>query len=296
MVTSMTGFGTGQADSHGARATVEVRSVNSRFCEVQVRAPSAVQSLEGAIREQVQAQITRGKVSVQVAWEEEGGTGDLPVLDEAVARRYVRELARLAELAQPALGGVPTVGLAELSRLPGLFRLESVTLDPVHVQSLVMAALERALDDFACMRRTEGEALGRDLHARLSQISDRLDRVEALTAASREQVRERLRDKVNALLAPGAIPEDRLAVEVVLLAERSDITEETVRFRSHNAQFVGTLEQGGEVGRRFNFLLQEMNREANTIGSKTDQTEVVHLVVEIKEDLERLREQVQNLV
>jgi uncharacterized protein (TIGR00255 family) len=295
MITSMTGFGSGQAESQGARVTVELRSVNSRFCEVQVRCPAGMQGLEGAIKERVQTRVPRGKITVQVIWEEEGETGELPVLDEGVVRRYLRELARLAELARPTLGVAAVPDLGCLARLPGLFRLESMSLDRGQAEGLVLTALEAGLDDFVRMRAVEGEALSRDLRGRVERIADLLRRVEVLVAASRERLRERLRDKVNALLAPGAIPEDRLAAEVVLLAERSDVTEEIVRFQSHNAQFLETLERGGEVGRRFTFLLQEMNREANTINSKADETEVVHLVVEIKEDLERLREQVQNL-
>lgn len=295
MVTSMTGFGTGQAESQGARATVELRSVNSRFCEVQVRCPVGVQGFEGTIRERVQARVTRGKITVQVEWEEEGGTGELPILDEGVAKRYLRELARLADLARPVLGTAAIPDLGCLARLPGLFRLESVSLDRGQAEGLVLTALEAALDDFVRMRTVEGEALSRDLRARVERIGEHLRRVEELAVASRERLRERLREKVNALLAPGAIAEDRLAAEVVLLAERSDVTEEIVRFQSHNAQFLETLDRGGEVGRRFTFLLQEMNREANTINSKADETEIVYLVVEIKEDLERLREQVQNL-
>jgi uncharacterized protein (TIGR00255 family) len=295
MITSMTGCGTGQAEAGGARAGVEIRSVNSRFVEVQVRAPSRLQVFEAPVREQVQNRITRGKISVQITWEEEGGIADLPVLDESVARRYVSELGRLAALAQPVLGQVAPPDLVALSRLPGLFHLESVTLDPEQVQSLVLGALETALVDFLDMRTREGEALERDVRTRMANLTDLLDRIEAISTASRATMRERLRDKVNALLAPGAIAEERLAAEVVLLAERSDITEEIVRFRSHAEQFLATLDRGGEVGRRFNFLLQELNREANTIGSKTDQTEAVYLVVEVKEELERLREQVQNL-
>ncbi len=295
MITSMTGCGTGQAETGGARASVEIRSVNSRFVEVQVRAPSRLQVFEAPVRDQVQSRIARGKISVQITWEEEGGVADLPVLDESVARRYLGELGRLAALAQPVLGQVAPPDLVALSRLPGLFHLESVTVDLQQVQALVLEALETALVDFLDMRAREGEALERDVRARMGHLTDLLDRIEAVATASRAAMRERLRDKVNALLAPGAIAEERLAAEVVLLAERSDVTEEIVRFRSHAEQFLATLDRGGEVGRRFNFLLQELNREANTIGSKTDQTEAVYLVVEVKEELERLREQVQNL-
>tara|TARA_B100000676_G_C17400286_1_gene494645 strand:- start:127 stop:567 length:441 start_codon:yes stop_codon:yes gene_type:complete len=145
------------------------------------------------------------------------------------------------------------------------------------------------------MRGAEGETLAADLRDRVGLIETHLEQIAELVPNTREQIHNRLREKIAALLEPGAIDEERLAMEVVLIAERSDITEEIVRFRSHNAQFVEALDKGGEVGRRFNFLLQEMNREANTISSKSSDPEIIHRVVEIKEEVERLREQVQNL-
>lgn len=291
MITSMTGFGRGTAESQGVRVQVELQSVNSRFCDIQVRAPASLQRLEAEIREWLQARISRGKIAVQVDWKEGGASGELPVLDEGVAKRYLQELARLASLA----------GLEErpdwscLVRLPGLFRMESTTLGPEAVQKLVMQALALALEDLLRMRAAEGAVLERDLRERLERIEAHLRRIEELAAGAKDRIRVRLREKVEALLQPGEVDEERLALEVVLIAERSDIAEELVRFHSHNAQFLETLAQGGEVGRRLNFLLQEMNREANTINAKAGEAEILHLVVEIKEEVERLREQVQNL-
>ena len=180
-------------------------------------------------------------------------------------------------------------------RLPGLFRMETRALETEVVERLVGEAVDRALEDFGQMRETEGETLARDLRQRVEGIETRLQRIESMVGEGREKVRERLREKVEGLLQPGTVDEDRLAMEVVMIAERSDITEEIVRFHSHNAQFIETLDKGGEVGRRLNFLLQEMNREANTTNSKSTDPQIVHLAVEIKEEVERLREQVQNL-
>jgi len=291
MITSMTGFGRGVVEARGARVSVELRSVNSRFGDIQVRCPPSVQEFEPAIRERVQSRVKRGKITAVIDREEAAGGGELPVLDEAVARRYLRELARLQELG--AVEGQPE--LAVLARLPGMFRMEATDLDPETAQDLVLQAVDLALEDLIRMRAAEGKALSRDLRQRVEGVEERLRRIQELASGAREQIRQRLREKVEALLQPGKVDEDRLAMEVVLLAERSDITEEIVRFHSHNAQFLETLDQGGEVGRRLNFLLQEMNREANTINSKAFDAEVVRLVVEIKEEVERLREQVQNL-
>ena len=159
-----------------------------------------------------------------------------------------------------------------------------------HTAEQIIAKLREAEVGLA-----EGQTLAEDLRRRVELVDSHLEHIAELVPNTREQVQSRLRDKVAALLEPGSIDEDRLAMEVVLIAERSDITEEIVRFRSHNAQFFKGLNKGGEVGRRFNFLLQEMNREANTISSKSSDSEIIHWVVEIKEEVERLREQVQNL-
>ncbi|MCC7264999.1 MAG: YicC family protein [Candidatus Latescibacteria bacterium] len=291
MISSMTGFGSGVAESQGLAARVEVRSVNSRFCEVQLRCPSRLQPLEAQVRERVAGRVSRGKVSVVVEWEEQGAVASQPALDEETARNYLRELEKLRQLG--GLEGRPDLAL--VAGLPGVFKVAATAEVSEQAEELVLAALDQALDSFDQMRLAEGAALAADLRARVGQIEARLDLIAAWAAEARDRLREQLRDRINGLLRPGEIPEERLALEVVLLAERSDIAEEVVRFRSHNAQFVAALDKGGEVGRRLNFLLQEQNREANTISSKASEAQIVHLAVEVKEEVERLREQVQNL-
>ena len=291
MISSMTGFGRGEAEAEGRRARVELRSVNSRFGDIQVRCPNQLQEFESGLKEQIQGRIGRGKVSATVVWEDAPESSGLPRLDEAVARRYMEELQRLRELCR--ISG--QVDLSLMGDLPGLFRTEAPTLDPEVVEQLLRQAVDQALEEFLQMRAREGRTLAEDLRARVILIEENLQRIAEVTADASERFRARLREKVEALLQPGEIDEDRLALEVVLLAERGDITEEIVRFHSHNAQFLAALDQGGEVGRRLNFLLQEMHREANTISSKAGDSQIVHLVVGIKEEVERLREQVQNI-
>ena len=287
----MTGFGSGVAEGQGQQVVVELRSVNSRYLDIQIRSSANLQPFEQAIRERIQTSISRGKLSANISWTEEGQQTALPQLDAEVAAAYVAQLQQLAKIAQADLD--PDLGL--LSRLPGIFRFESSEIEGEEVQILLFAALDQALSDLLAMRGSEGEALAADLRGRVDLIEKYLEEIAELVPNTREQIHNRLREKIAALLEPGAIAEERLAMEVVLIAERSDITEEIVRFRSHNAQFIEALDNGGEVGRRFNFLLQEMNREANTISSKSSDPEIIHRVVEIKEEVERLREQVQNL-
>ncbi|MBT4977466.1 MAG: YicC family protein [Gemmatimonadetes bacterium] len=290
-ITSMTGFGGGAAEGQGVRLGVELRSVNSRYLDIQVRCPSNLQSFEQLIRERVQAQLSRGKVSVNFSWTEEAQQKALPTLDEEVASGYLTQLQRLAELSQSDT----QVDLALLARLPGVFSFAAAEPENDEAKELIQAALDEALVEMVAMRTKEGQALAEDLRRRVEAVEAHLEHIAELVPRTREQIQHRLREKVAVLLEPGAIHEDRLAMEVALIAERSDITEEIVRFRSHNAQFFAALDKGGEVGKRFNFLLQEMNREANTISSKSSDSDIIHRVVEIKEEVERLREQVQNL-
>ncbi len=316
LIHSMTGFGRAAAERRGLRLAVELRSVNSRYLDIQVRCPADLQPFEQAIRARIQAQVRRGKINAHLAWEEENRPEALPQLDEEAAKHYLAQLRRLAELAQIEAAedratrspwrafwgrfkGLEhfNVGIERvlLAKLPNLFRVQAAALDSTVVQEVLWIGLDQALAELVAMRQAEGHTLAADLRARAAAVETRLERVAERAQTTRGQVAERLRKKIADLLALGAVAEDRLATEIALIAERSDIVEELVRFRSHNAQFLDTLAQGGEVGKRLNFLLQEMHREANTISAKAADAEIAHWVVEIKEELERLREQVQNL-
>lgn len=292
-ITSMTGFGTGAAEVDGYRLRALIRSVNGRYLDLQIRCQSGLAEYEQSVRERLQAgSITRGKVNVTLEWEETPQSGALPVLNEEAAHQYLRELKRLADIA--GVDSQPNLQL--LARMPGLFRSEeTVALDPEQTAALVLEALGEAIDEFERMRATEGEALLADLRSRLTKLEQWIEEVAVMAEASKDQIHARLRERVELLLRPGELDESRVAIEVALLADRSDITEEIVRFRSHNGQFVGALDEGGDVGKRLNFLLQEMHREANTISSKASDADLIHLVLEIKEEVERLREQIQNL-
>ena len=315
-IQSMTGFGRAAAERQGLRLAVELRSVNSRYLDIQVRCPADLQPFELAIRERIQARVSRGKISAHIAWEEENQPEALPQLDEEAAKHYLAQLRRLTELAQiEAAESRATmrphkaffarfkrleqlnVGIERvlLTKLPNLFRVQATELNSSVAQEVLRVGLDQALAELVAMREDEGHRLAADLRARVEAVGVHLERVAERTQATRVQVAERLREKIAALLAPGAVAEDRLATEIALITERSDVVEEIVRFRSHNTQFLDTLSQGGEMGKRLNFLLQEMHREANTISAKAADAEIAHRVVEIKEEIERLREQVQNL-
>ena len=291
MITSMTGFGRSCIEGDVGQVSVEIRSVNARFLDIQIRCPQNVQSIEQLIRERFQTVVNRGKVSVHVSIDSFDQDSSMPILNEKIVDRYLKEAEKLMEMG----GIIGDIDLGLIMQLPDVFTKDSTETQCQQLQDLVVEGFEKAKDDFLRMRETEGSLLANDIRMRIENIVSILADVSDRIPVVRKQVNDRLRKRVEDLLESQEIDEGRLAMEVTLIAERSDITEELVRFDSHNKQFIEMLTAGGEVGRKFNFLLQEMNREANTVSSKVANTDIVHMMLEIKEELERIREQVQNL-
>jgi len=284
----MTGFGVGESREEGMRASVEVRCWNHRFCEVGVHLPKALGSLEPRIVDLVRDRIARGRVYVSVTWEEEGVGA--PLVDLALAKAYKEGLEALRR--ELGLGGKVDIGL--LAGLPEVVRYERGEVDLERAWRLISEACSRALDEVDGMRRREGEKLREFFLGRLGVLEEVVGRVEDLSSVQVERIRERLEGKIREMGVRG-VDQERIAMEVALLAQKSDITEECVRLRSHIVQFKDSVEQGGVVGRKLEFLLQEMYREANTIGTKSADSRISHLAVTLKEGIEQLREQVQNV-
>jgi uncharacterized protein (TIGR00255 family) len=270
---------------------VELRSVNHRFLDPALRISRDFAGLEDRIRERLRASLSRGRVTVTVDVETEGAPSHL-VLDEALAAEY-RTILRILEEKHGLAVASDAIAFAQL---PDLVRRETPAIREEDVEGALDEALDAALAQLDAMRKKEGEALREDLLARVGRIQELLGAVEEASERSSERTRERLSSRVAALVPEGIEPDtQRLATEIAILAEKVDVTEEVVRFRAHAAAFREFLGRGEAVGRRMDFLLQEMNREANTIGSKSSSAEISHLVVEAKEEIERLREQVQNV-
>lgn len=289
MIASMTGFGKGVAEGAVGRIIVEIRSVNGRYGDVIVRMPRFLSEFEPRIKERVLSVFTRGRLDVSITLQGTASEQGLPVLKPEVLAAYLKGIEEI----RPDISG--DINLMQIAQLPQVFTFEIPELDSKPLWKVVSAALSQAIDACRAMCLAEGEKLARDFRTRISVLSEFLQRVEALAPKRVETVRTRLEEKLAQLLTPEQIDESRLLMEIALLADRSDITEECVRFHSHNAQFLGMLDHKEAVGRRLNFLLQEMLREANTLGSKAGDTAIAHVVVDIKEEIEKLREQVQNI-
>jgi uncharacterized protein (TIGR00255 family) len=290
MIRSMTGFGAGRRASGGEELAVEVRSVNHKFCEVKVRAPRELGALEPVAARLVKDRLARGGVDVALRRTGPGGSM-APRVDAALAEAYARAFAEV----QARLGLHEPIRLRDIVSAEGVIRLDEREADVEASRAALELALGAALDALVAMREREGEALAADLEARLTTVEGLVGRVEVLGPQAVEHHRARLAERVLELTQGLPLDPSRLAQEVALLADRSDVAEEITRLRSHLGQARLLLAGREPAGRKLDFLVQEMHREVNTIGSKSQHAELSGLVVSMKAEVERMREQVQNV-
>lgn len=290
MIESMTGYGKGEVTEQGLTFTVELRSVNNRFLEVSSRLPRSLQQRENEIRDIIRAKIARGKVTLNASKEENADEAAKLTVDKqrtkAVAKA-LNDLRKAAKVKEP-------VKLEHLLHFSDIFTAKEEADDETE-WTVFRKALEKAVDGLKTMRMKEGKELAADATKRINGINAVLDTVEALSKKRIPEERVRLQERIAALVEDkSVINTQRLELEIAVLSDKLDVTEECVRFRSHNKFFLEALNAKESEGRKLNFLLQEMNREANTIGSKCNDVQIAHLVVGLKEELERVREQLQN--
>jgi uncharacterized protein (TIGR00255 family) len=291
MIASMTGFGRGEAHKGGITISVELRTVNNRFLEVATRLPRSLSLRENDVKELIRRRISRGKVNVIANVEKEGNGSAGLELNSSAARAYYKLLVQLRK----TLKLKETVKLEHVLQFSEIFEQKEIGGTDEKEWVVLQESLETALAALAEMRRAEGGELERDFRVRIGMLDERLAQIERLSAQQVPAERMRLRERVAQLVEKTTVDEGRLELEIALLADRLDVTEECVRFRSHNKFFLEALALPEPAGRKLNFLIQEMNREANTIGSKSSATEISHLVVSMKEELEKIREQIQNI-
>lgn len=292
MIESMTGFGSGEYAESGIRATAEIRSVNSRFIEISVKLPRQFSGYELEARELIRKALQRGKISAVVQLERENKS-DIPIrIKPDVVKAY---MAMLSEL--KAISGIDEpIRLDHLLKFSEIFEAATDESDELEREwKVISQALQAAIVSLREMRRKEGKQLTMDFKTRIDAINQVLNEIEAISQESLSATKEKLRQKVKDLLGDESLAKERLEMEIVLLTDKMDITEECVRFRSHNKFFLEALDSGEAAGRKLNFLLQEQSREANTIASKSQNAEISQKSVFIKEELEKIREQVQNI-
>ncbi len=291
LIKSMTGYGRAVETVNGREFTVELRSVNNRYLDCSVRLPRLLSFCEDAVKQAVKQSVSRGKVDVFISVRSESGEEVNVSLNDSVLEGYLTAMRRMVA----DFGVTDDISVSTVSRLPEVFTIEKPEVDEDQLMADLMQVVKKALDGYDAMRCTEGQALDRDLRTRGQTILELVAQVEQGNAQTVVDYRARLEAKLKEVLENTAIDESRILTEAAIFADKVAVDEETVRLRSHLEQMNTMLSGGGAVGRKLDFLLQEMNREANTIGSKCTDVRLARIVVDIKAELEKIREQTQNI-
>lgn len=292
MIRSMTGYGRAQEVLGGKDITVEIRSVNHRYFEFSARLPRAYGWLEEKLKGVAQGAASRGKVEVSLLIQAAAeGTDAQVAVNAALAREYVEALRGLGD----QLDLPDDLTLSAVARFGEIFTLRRPQENEEEVQANVLAVAAQAAERFSQMRRAEGEKLREDILNRLASIEERVAQVEERSPQTVAEYRQKLTARMEELLGKAAVEEQRILAEAAIVADRWAVDEETVRLRSHIAQLRTILDTPEAVGRKLDFLVQEMNREANTIGSKAQDVAIAQVVVDIKSEIEKIREQIQNI-
>ena len=291
MIKSMTGYGRAVETVNGREFTVEIRSVNNRYLDCSVKLPRAVSFAEDPVKQAVKQAVSRGKVDVFISMKSEGGDEAKVSLNTAVLEEYLAAMHRMVD----EFGVKDDISVSTLSRLPEVFTVEKPEVDEEQLLADLMGVVKKALTSYNAMREAEGAALDADLRRRGATILELVAQVEAGNGKTVADYRTRLENKLREVLGNTSIDESRILTEAAIFADKVAVDEETVRLRSHLQQMNTMLTNGGAVGRKLDFLLQEMNREANTIGSKCTDVNLARVVVDIKAELEKIREQTQNI-
>ncbi len=291
MVKSMTGYGRAEEVLHGRKLGVEVKSVNSRYFEYTARMPRNLGFLEDPLKRMVSQHAARGKVEVYISVQnieagEEEISANLPA-----ARGYYHALEEISE----ALGIQSDITASVLGRFSDVFTIQKATQDEEEIQADILHVLGKALEKYDAMRAVEGENLLADITARLATLAGTVAKVEKDSAGRAQRYTTKLYDRLKELLADTTVDESRMLTEAAVFADKTAVDEETVRLKSHLEQFGGIMTGGGAVGRKLDFLTQELNREVNTIGSKCQEVDITRMVVDMKAEVEKIREQIQNL-
>ncbi len=286
----MTGFGRGRADNEVQAVTVEMKSVNHRFCEITVRMPRQLMEIEDKIKKIIQTYIKRGRVEVFVTISGEGLAKKTLQTDWELLGEYMKAFQEISERHQLS----KSVEIQDILHMPDVMTTSEEEVDQTSIHQLVFTAVEQAVGQLLTMREKEGQELYQDLVQHLTNIQQLRDEVESLAPTVSEQYEDRLRKRLTDYLE-GTIDEQRVLAEVAIFAEKADVNEELTRIHSHLTQFFQTIDTTDVIGRKLDFLVQELNREMNTIGAKANNGKIAQCVIDMKTQLERLKEQVQNI-
>jgi len=290
MTKSMTGYGKGTSNSAIGEVSIELKTVNHRFRDISTRLPMGLSAFENVIKKEMESFISRGKIDAFIGFETSQDT-KLFEVNLPIARGYHDALTKL----QKEFNLKDDISVSQMTSVRDVIKAKDLEIDQDELKELILTALRQALISLDDMRKTEGKTLGSDIKNRLSLIRNISKKVEAKQPELAEHYMAKLKKRITELTEEVNLDETRIIQEVAIMADKSDVTEETVRLDSHIKQFEELLNMEGPVGRKLDFLIQEMNREVNTIGSKSGDSELSRGVVDMKAEIERIREQVQNI-
>lgn len=290
MIKSMTGFGRGKYENDSREYIVEIKSVNHKYSDVTIKMPRSITYLEESVKKEICKAITRGKVDVYISFINNSNIGREVKINKELASMYITELRKICEQTNIE----DNINVMDISKMPDVLTIQNDENEEL-IWSELQIALEEAIQSFVTMRQVEGEKISNDLLSRINIISENVNKICEFSTRLVEDYVVKLTNRVKEYLNTDVVDENRLAQEVVIYADKCSVEEEITRLKSHINQFIGLLNTDGAIGKKIDFLLQEMNRETNTIGSKANCLDITNLVVEVKTELENIREQVQNI-
>lgn len=290
MIKSMTGFGRNSLEKESRTYSVEIKSVNHKYNDISVKIPKSISYLEEKVKKEITANISRGKIDVSITFDNNSTKGKNIKINKDLANMYIQELKELAQ--QNNINS--NIEVTEISKFPDVLVLENID-DEETVWKELSECLNYAINNFIEMRKVEGQKISEDLDKKINEVSLKVQEISKFSTRLVDDYIVKLETRIKEILKTDIIDKDRLAQEIVIYADKCSVEEEIIRLNSHICQFKDLIKENIPVGKKLDFLMQEMNREINTIGSKTNSLEITNLVIDIKTKLEDIREQVQNL-
>lgn len=290
MIRSMTGFGRGKFEKDGREYLVEIKSINHKYCDISMRIPKSFNSIEYKLRKEIDSRVSRGKIDVYVEFNDNSNSELAVNFNKELAKVYIKHLKELGE----ETGINHELNVVDISKMPDVFKRDDEKNEDLIFEETKIA-LNSAIDKFIEMKEFEGNKLKEDIEKRLDLISNKINEISNFSSGLVQEYIVKLETRIKELLKTDVVDETRLAQEIVIYSDKSSIEEELTRLKSHIAQFRELIKNNSPIGKKLDFLVQEINRETNTIGSKANSLEITNLVVDLKTEIENIREQIQNI-
>ena len=291
MIKSMTGFGRSVYDNEGREYLIEIKSVNNRFSDINIKMPRSLNYLEEKIKKEILNSVSRGKIDVYITFNNNSDLGKSIKINTEIAKKYIDELKKLSKETEI----IDNINIMDISKFPDVLNIRVEETAEEIIEKELLIALENSIKSFIDMRQNEGSKIKQDLEKRIEVISEKIKEISNISTGLVEEYIVKLETRIKELLKTDVVDQTRLAQEVVIYSDKCSVEEEITRLKSHMSQFLNLVNENIAIGKKLDFLTQEMNRETNTIGSKANNLGITNLVVDIKTELENIREQVQNI-